>query len=68
MLAALIAAHDEAKKATKYDGPIFPITAISGEGTKPLIYAIHEALEQMARPESPDDDELESEEENNTKA
>ena len=45
------------KKATKYDGPIFPITAISGEGTKPLIYAIHEALEQMARPEIPDDDE-----------
>jgi GTP-binding protein len=51
------------KKATKYDGPVFPITAISGEGTKPLIYAIHEALEQMARPEIPDDDELESEEE-----
>jgi GTP-binding protein len=45
------------KKATKYDGPVFPITAISGEGTKPLIYAIHEALEQMARPEIPDDDE-----------
>ena len=48
------------KKATKYDGPVFPITAISGEGTKPLIYAIHEALEQMAKPEIPDD-ELESE-------
>jgi GTP-binding protein len=45
------------KKASKYDGPVFPITAISGEGTKPLIYAIHEALEQMARPEIPDDDE-----------
>ena len=43
------------KKATKYDGPVFPITAISGEGTKPLIYAIHEALEQMAKPEIPDD-------------
>jgi GTP-binding protein len=51
------------KKATKYEGPVFPITAISGEGTKPLIYAIHEALEQMARPEIPDDDELESDEE-----
>ena len=50
------------KKATKYDGPVFPITAISGEGTKPLIYAIHEALEQMAKPEIPDD-ELESEDE-----
>ena len=56
------------KKATKYDGPIFPITAISGEGTKPLIYAIHEALEQMARPEIPDDDELESDEENSSEA
>jgi len=47
------------KKATKYDGPVFPIAAINGEGTKPLIYAIHEALEQMARPEVTDD-ELES--------
>jgi GTP-binding protein len=44
------------KKATKYDGPVFPITAISGEGTKPLIYALHEALEQMAKPEIPDDE------------
>jgi GTPase len=45
------------KKATKYDGPVFPISAINGEGTKPLIYAIHEALEKMARPvlESDDD-------------
>jgi GTP-binding protein len=39
------------KKATKYDGPVFPIAAINGEGTKPLIYAVSEALEQMARPE-----------------
>ncbi|MDR1996596.1 Obg family GTPase CgtA [Azonexus sp.] len=44
------------KKATKYDGPVFPITAISGEGTRPLIYALHEALEQMARPELDDSD------------
>jgi GTP-binding protein len=43
------------KKATKYDGPVFPITAINGEGTKPLIYAIQEALEQLARPEIEDD-------------
>jgi len=43
------------KKATKYDGPAFPIAAISGEGTKPLIYAIQEALEKMARPEIDDD-------------
>jgi len=43
------------KKATKYDGPHFPIAAINREGTKPLIYAIHEALEQMARPEVEDD-------------
>ncbi len=43
------------KKATKYDGPVFPIAAISGEGTKPLIYAIQAALEQMARPEIDDE-------------
>lgn len=34
-----------------------PCTAINGEGTKPLIYAIHEALEQLAIPEVADDDE-----------
>jgi GTPase len=34
---------------------VFPIAAISGEGTKPLIYAIQEALEKMARPEIDDD-------------
>lgn len=51
------------KKATKYDGPVFPITAITGDGTKPLIYAIQEALEQMARPEIADDDEDTSAEE-----
>lgn len=45
------------KRATKYDGPVFPIAAINGDGTKPLIYAISEALEQMAKPEMPDDDE-----------
>ena len=49
------------KKATRYDGPVFPIAAISGEGTKPLIYAIQEALEQMDRPEI-SDEELESDE------
>ncbi|HJW25268.1 MAG TPA: GTPase ObgE [Rhodocyclaceae bacterium] len=38
------------KKASKYDGPYFPIAAISGEGTKPLIYAVHEALEKIAPP------------------
>ncbi|MDD2885420.1 MAG: GTPase ObgE [Dechloromonas sp.] len=43
------------RKASGYAGPAFPITAISGNGTKPLIYAIHEALEQMARPEVADD-------------
>ncbi len=47
------------KKATKYDGPYFPISAINGEGTKPLIYAISEALDEMARPEIPDDDDEE---------
>ena len=45
------------RKATKYDGPVFTIAAINGEGTKPLIYAIAEALAQMARPEVTDDPE-----------
>ena len=58
------------KKATKYDGPYFPIAAINGEGTKPLIYAISEALDQMAKPEigDLDDDELESTEESKPEA
>ncbi len=43
------------KKATRYDGPVFPIAAINGDGTKPLIYAIQEALEKMARPEIDDE-------------
>jgi len=45
------------RKATKYDGPVFPIAAISGDGTRPLIYALHEALERMARPAFDDSDE-----------
>lgn len=45
------------KAATNYDGPIFAITAISGDGTRPLIYALHEALEKLAIPdEVPDED------------
>lgn len=52
------------KKATKYDGPYFPISAINGEGTKPLIYAISEALDQMAKPEigDLDDNDVDSDE------
>lgn len=45
------------RESSAYDGPVFPITAITGEGTKPLIYAIQEALEQMDRPEIDDSDE-----------
>ncbi len=58
------------KKATKYDGPYFAIAAINGEGTKPLIYAISEALDQMAKPEigDLDDDELELPKEYNPEA
>ena len=43
---------------------MFTIAAINGEGTKPLIYAIQEALEQMAVPEVADEevDTLESQE------
>jgi GTP-binding protein len=39
------------RKATGYDGPCFAIAAISGDGTKPLIVAVFEALGKMARPE-----------------
>jgi GTP-binding protein len=46
------------KKATRYAGPCFPLSAINGAGTKPLIYAISEALDEMARPDIPDDDEI----------
>ncbi|MDR2186953.1 MAG: GTPase ObgE [Azonexus sp.] len=38
------------QKATKYDGPVFALSAISGDGVKPLIYALHEALAQMQPP------------------
>lgn len=51
------------KKASKYDGPVFPIAAISGDGTKPLIYAIHEALEQIAPPPITEEESEEPEEE-----
>lgn len=36
------------KAETGYDGEYFPISAINGDGTKPLTYAIQEALEKMA--------------------
>ncbi|HZX33699.1 MAG TPA: GTPase, partial [Rhodocyclaceae bacterium] len=51
------------KKASKYDGPVFPIAAISGDGTKPLIYAIQEALEQIAPPPVIEEESEEPEEE-----
>ena len=44
------------KAISGYDGPVFTITAISGDGTKPLIYALHEALEKLAVPEVADDE------------
>lgn len=52
-IAAFLAAYRE---VSGYAGPVFPITAISGDGTKPLIYAIHEALEKLAIPEVADDE------------
>jgi GTP-binding protein len=45
------------KKATKYDGVYFPISAINGDGTKPLMYAIQEAIEKMAPRETDTDSE-----------
>jgi len=35
------------RKATGHDGPCFPIAAISGEGTRPLVHAVQQALEEM---------------------
>jgi GTP-binding protein len=48
--AAIAAFVDAYRKATGYDGPCFAIAAISGDGTKPLIFAVYEALERMALP------------------
>ncbi|HQR58860.1 MAG TPA: GTPase ObgE, partial [Azonexus sp.] len=59
--AALAAFIEGYRKATGYDGPCFPIAAISGDGTKPLIFAVYEALEQLARPtpqEKPPEDDI----------
>ena len=48
---AVIAAFVEAyRQVTGYDGPCFAIAAISGDGTKPLILAVYQALAQMAPP------------------
>lgn len=35
-------------KAYGHDGPWFGIAAISGDGCRPVVYAVHEALSQMA--------------------
>jgi GTP-binding protein len=51
------------KKASKYDAPHFPIAAISGEGTRPLIYAVQEALEKIAPPPVIEEESEEPEEE-----
>jgi len=58
--AAIAAFVEGYRKATGYDGPCFPIAAISGDGTKPLIFAVYEALERLARPA---DEPLESDDE-----
>ena len=44
------------KAVSAYDGPVFSIAAISGDGTKPLVYALQEALEKLAIPDVPDDE------------
>ena len=59
--AAIAGFHEAYRKATGYDGPCFAIAAISGDGTKPLIHAVQEALEEMTPiergpSESSDDD------------
>lgn len=39
------------RAATGFDGPAFPIAAISGEGCRPLVYAIQAALEKLNPPD-----------------
>ena len=41
-------AYHRLPEGLRYDGPWFGIAAISGEGTKPVVYAVHELLSQMA--------------------
>jgi GTP-binding protein len=41
-------------KSMRYKGPVFAIAAISGEGTRPLVYAIQDWLDALpAEPEAP---------------
>ncbi|MCL2524943.1 MAG: GTPase ObgE [Betaproteobacteria bacterium] len=53
------------KKTTHYDGPVFALSAINGEGTRPLIYALHEALQHLRpaldEPQADDDEDDEEE-------
>ena len=44
------------RAATGYDGPVFTIAAIKGDGTRPLIFAIQEQLEKMAAEQPRQDD------------
>ena len=39
-----------------YEGPVFQIAAISGEGCRPLVFALHEALQTLKRPVDEDED------------
>ncbi|HJW01955.1 MAG TPA: GTPase ObgE [Azospira sp.] len=43
---------DAYRSATGYDGPAYRISAISGDGCRPLVYAIHAALGELASAES----------------
>lgn len=48
------------RQASGYSGPHFAIAAISGEGTRGLVYAIYAALEKISRPTVDVADALES--------
>jgi GTP-binding protein len=37
------------RERSGFDGPVFPIAAISGEGCRPVVYAIQAALEEIRK-------------------
>lgn len=43
-------------KALEWTGPVFTISALAGEGTRPLIYALQDFLDSLPRHDGPVDD------------
>ncbi len=45
---------DAYRRQTGYEGPVYKIAAISGEGCRPITFAINDALKLLARPTAAD--------------